>query len=117
MLIGICGFKSSGKDTVADYLVNNYGFIRITFASAVKDILSVMFDWPRTKLEGLTQEDREWREQIDPWWSNNLNIPNFSPRYAMQHIATDLFRNYFHKDIWIKIVENKLNNHKYNNFF
>jgi ATP-dependent Lon protease len=24
MIIGICGFKSSGKDTIADYLIRDY---------------------------------------------------------------------------------------------
>ena len=93
MIIGICGFKSSGKDTIADYLIQNYGFKRLSFASALKDIISIMFDWPRDKLEGLTKEDREWREQIDPWWSKTLNIQLLSPRYVMQYFGTDLLRN------------------------
>lgn len=113
MIIGICGFKSSGKDTIADYLIQNYGFKRLSFASALKDIISIMFDWPRDKLEGLTKEDREWREQIDPWWSKTLNIQLLSPRYVMQYFGTDLLRNNFHPDIWVKIVENQLN--KYEN--
>lgn len=110
MLIGICGFKSSGKDTIADYLVKEYGFIRLSFASVLKDIVSIMFNWPRDKLEGLTKEDREWREQVDYWWSRTLKMPQLTPRYVMQYFATDLFRDKFHPDIWVKIVENKLNN-------
>ena len=109
MLIGICGFQSSGKDTIADYLIKEYGFIKLSFASVLKDIISIMFGWPRDKLEGLSKEDREWREQIDPWWSQTLEMPYLTPRYVMQYLATDLFRDKFHPDIWIKIVENKLN--------
>lgn len=109
MLVGICGFQSSGKDTIADYLIKDHGFIRFSFASALKDVISIMFGWPRDKLEGLTKEDREWREQVDPWWSKTLQIPKLSPRYVMQYFATDLFRNHFHQDIWVKIIENKLN--------
>lgn len=113
MIIGVCGFQSSGKDTVAEYLVKEYGFKRLSFASAIKDMLSILFDWSRDKLEGLTKEDREWREQIDPIWSKLLDMPFLSPRYAMQYFATDLFRNHFHPDIWLKIVENKLEKYKY----
>ena len=109
MIIGICGFQSSGKDTIADYLIKDHGFIRLSFASAVKDIISIMFGWSRKKLEGLTKEDRDWREEIDEWWSKTLKIPNLSPRYVMQYIATDIFRKHFHPDIWVKIVENELN--------
>jgi len=108
MLIGICGSQSSGKDTVAKYLIKEYGFIKLSFASALKDIISIIFGWPRDKLEGLTKEDREWREQVDNWWSKELNMPQLSPRYVMQYFATDLFRNKFHEDIWVKIIENKL---------
>jgi dephospho-CoA kinase len=108
MIIGICGFQSSGKDTVADYLVKEHGFIKMSFASKLKDIISMMFGWPREKLEGLTKEDREWREQVDYWWSDTLNMQQLTPRYVMQYFATDLFRNKFHPDIWVKIVENEL---------
>ena len=109
MIIGICGFKSSGKDTIADYLIKEYSFKKISFASTLKDIISIMFGWSRDKLEGITKEDREWREKIDPWWSKTLKMPLLSPRYVMQYFGTDLFRNHFHSDIWVKIVENKLN--------
>ena len=110
MIIGICGFQSSGKDTIADYLIKEHGFIKMSFASKLKDIISIMFGWPRDKLEGLTKEDREWREQVDYWWSKTLKMPQLTPRYVMQYFATDLFRNKFHPDIWVKIVENELNN-------
>ena len=114
MIIGICGFQSSGKDTVAEYLIKEHGFKKLSFASAIKDIVAIIFSWSRDKLDGLTKEDRAWREQIDTWWSKTLNIPLLSPRYVLQYFATDLFRNQFHPNIWVKIIENKLN--KLDNF-
>jgi hypothetical protein len=110
MIIGICGFQSSGKDTIAELLINEYGFKKLSFAGALKDVVSVIFGWSREKLEGLTKEDREWREQIDVWWSKTLDIPQLSPRYALQYFGTELFRNHWHPDIWVKVVENKLTN-------
>jgi dephospho-CoA kinase len=110
MIIGICGFQSSGKDTIANLLINEYGFKKLSFAGALKDVLSVIFGWSREKLEGVTKEDREWREQIDIWWSKSLNMPQLSPRYALQYFGTELFRNHWHQDIWVKVVENKLIN-------
>jgi len=115
MIIGICGFQSSGKDTIADYLIKEHHFIKFSFAAVLKDIISIMFDWPRDKLEGLTTEDRLWREQIDPWWSKTLDMPQLSPRYIMQYFGTDLFKKHFHTNIWVQIVENKINNHLRNN--
>ena len=37
-IIGILGNKRVGKDTVADYLVKNYGFIKYNFADPIKEI-------------------------------------------------------------------------------
>ena len=110
MIIGICGFQSSGKDTIAELLINEYGFKKLSFAGALKDVLSVIFGWSREKLEGLTKEDREWREQIDIWWSKTLDMPQLTPRYVLQYFGTELFRNHWHPDIWVKVVENKLIN-------
>lgn len=109
MIIGICGFQSAGKDTIANLLINKYGFKKLSFAGAVKDIVSIMFGWPRDKLEGLTKEDREWRETIDTWWAQKLQMPQLTPRYVLQYIATDVFRNHWHPEIWITIVERQLN--------
>jgi hypothetical protein len=110
MIIGICGFQSSGKDTIAELLINECGFKKLSFASALKDIVSIIFGWPRDKLEGLTNTDREWREEIDVWWSATLQIPQLSPRYVLQYFGTELFRNHWHPDIWVKVVEAQLNN-------
>jgi hypothetical protein len=112
MIIGICGFIGSGKDTVADYLVNFHGFRRESFASTLKDAVSAVFGWDRTLLEGRTKEAREWREQVDPWWSERLNIPNLTPRWVLQYWGTEVCRKGFHDDIWIASLENKLRNSK-----
>jgi hypothetical protein len=114
MIIGIVGSIGSGKDTIADYLSNFHEFRRESFASSVKDSLSVIFGWDRTLLEGRTKESREWREQIDNWWADRLSIPHLTPRWVMQNFATDLCRDQFHKDIWIASLENKLRKSKDN---
>ena len=59
-------------------------------------------------LEGLTDESREWREQVDLWWVEKLGIPDFTPRWAMMHVGTDVMRQHFHPDIWVYNVERRL---------
>lgn len=108
MIIGLCGFIGAGKSTVAKIFVEEYKFKQISFADSVKDCLSVVFGWDRNLLEGITPESRKWRETADEWWSKKLNIPHFTPRFAMTHIATDIFRNHFHENIWIYSLEKKL---------
>ena len=114
MIIGICGFIGSGKDTVADYLVNFHEFRRESFANTLKDAVSAVFGWDRILLEGRTKEAREWREQVDPWWANRLGLPDLTPRWILQFWGTEVCRKSFHDDIWIASVENKLRNSKDN---
>jgi hypothetical protein len=110
MIIGICGFIGSGKDTIADYLVNFHGFRRESFANSLKDAIAQVFGWDRTLLEGRTKQAREWREQVDPWWANRLNTPHLTPRWILQQWGTEVCRKGFHDDIWIASLENKLRN-------
>ena len=114
MIIGFVGFIGSGKDTAADYLVNFHGYRRESFAGTLKDAVAAVFGWDRTLLEGRTTEAREWREQVDPWWAERLDMPNLTPRCVLQYWGTEVCRKGFHDDIWIASLENKLRNSKDN---
>jgi hypothetical protein len=114
MIIGVCGFIGSGKDTVADYLQNFHEFRRESFASTLKDAVAAVFGWDRTLLEGRTKEAREWREQVDPWWATRLGMPDLTPRLMLQLWGTEVCRRGFHDDIWIASLENKLRTSKDN---
>jgi len=114
MIIGFVGFIGSGKDTAADYLVNFHGFRRDSFANTLKDAVSHVFGWDRTLLEGRTAEARAWREQVDEWWANRLDMPNLTPRLMLQLWGTEVCRSGFHDDIWIASLENKIRKTKDN---
>ena len=108
MIIGFVGLIGAGKDTAADYLVNFHGFRRDSFANTLKDAVAHVFGWDRTLLEGRTKEAREWREQVDPWWAERLQIPKLTPRWVLQYWGTEVCRVGFHDDIWIASLENKM---------
>jgi hypothetical protein len=108
MIIGIAGFQGSGKDTIADYLQNIYGFKRDSFAATLKDAVAAVFGWDRELLEGRTRESRAWREQVDPWWSKRLDMPGLTPRLVLQKWGTEVARKSWHDDTWIASLENKL---------
>lgn len=111
-IIGICGLIGSGKDTAADYLVQEFGFRRDSFAATLKDAVAAIFCWDRELLEGRTKQAREWREQIDPWWAKKLNLPKLTPRWVLQYWGTEVCRHAFHDDIWIASLEARLRNTK-----
>ena len=114
MIIGFVGFIGSGKDTAADYLVNFHEFRRDSFANTLKDAVAAVFGWDRIMLEGRTAEARKWREEVDTWWAERLNMPKLTPRWVLQYWGTEVCRQGFHDDIWIASVENKMRKTKDN---
>ena len=103
MLIGIVGLIGSGKDTVAERLVEKHGFIKDSFAKSLKDAVSSMFNWDRKMLEGNTKESREWREQPDKFWSEKMG-KEVTPRLILQQFGTEVMRGQMYDGIWVDSV-------------
>lgn len=107
-LIALVGFIGSGKDTAGRHLVETHGYYDIAFADALKDTCAAVFCWDREMLDGKNPQSREWRNQIDPWWAEHLEIPHFTPRWALQHIGTDVMRKFIRDDLWILNVRRRI---------
>ena len=107
MIIGLCGFIGSGKDTVASMMVER-GCTQDSFAAPLKDVCANIFGWPREMLEGDTIESRDFREIPDMFWTKKLGVPNFTPRLALQLVGTDVLRNHFNQDIWLNSLEYRM---------
>ena len=102
MLIGFSGKKGSGKSFFADYLVNNKLFIKLSFASPLKEITKILFN-----LSDEDVKDPIKKELINPKF-------NASPRELMQWLGTDIMREEFNKkfnysgSIWIDNVKDRV---------
>lgn len=88
-LIGLVGNARVGKDTVADYLADQYGLIPYAFAMPVKDMLEPVFG------DLFYTGDRE--KPID--WLGK------SPRQLMQSLGTEWGRHLVHPDIWVLLAD------------
>jgi hypothetical protein len=55
-IIILTGWSESGKDTVADILVDNYGFTKYAIADPLKDLCSELYGFPRELAD--TQEGK-----------------------------------------------------------
>lgn len=95
-VIALCGLAKSGKSTIADYLVKEYGYQRIKFADPLKDMLRAI-GLSYAEIEGDRKED-----------SCKL-LGGKSPRYAMQSLGTEWGRNLICPTIWIDIWEIRAN--------
>tara|TARA_B100000029_G_scaffold463771_1_gene497295 strand:- start:64 stop:711 length:648 start_codon:yes stop_codon:yes gene_type:complete len=66
MIIGLLGKNRVGKDTFAEYLINNCGFVRYAFADPIKDIARILFNFSEEQLYGNKKEDIDIRYGISP---------------------------------------------------
>jgi dephospho-CoA kinase len=103
LLVGIAGQKYNGKDTIADYLVSKYGFIKLSFGSKLKELCKIVFGFTEEQLYGSK------KESYDEFW-------NITPREIYQYLGTDIFRKDIQKIIpnidetfWVKCVEKEIN--------
>lgn len=103
-IIGICGLIGSGKGTVADILVLDHDFKKISFADKVKDGASAIFGWDRALLEGDTDRSRIWREKEDEFWTKETGN-SVTPRLVLQLLGTDCMRYGFYDGIWVSLVK------------
>lgn len=103
MIVGLTGYKGSGKDTAADYLVEVHGFRKVAYADPLKDSVSALFDIDRTDIE-------EWKNDPDihvtitrtPSFKNIILERRFSFREFLQRYGTEAHREIFGEDFWIK---------------
>lgn len=56
-IVALSGWKGSGKDLVADYLVKNHGFKRISFADPLKDNVAEQYKLNRASLDDQNQKE------------------------------------------------------------
>lgn len=93
-LIGIAGRAGSGKDTVADLLIEKYQFRKYAFADPIKLGLQSMFGLNRTHFE-----DRERKE------APIVRLGNKSPRQLMQLLGTEFGRELVDENLWIGLAD------------
>ena len=115
MIIGVCGLIGSGKGTVADMLVAEHGFVKVSFADKLKDAVSEMFSWPRDMVEGDTNESREWREKVDEFWTEETGR-TITPRLVLQEFGTECMRAGFYDGIWVSLVKKRILDNPTTNF-
>jgi hypothetical protein len=103
-IIGFVGLIGAGKDTAADAMPDS---ARLAFADPIKDVAATIFGWDRELLNGRTEAARAWRETIDHSLSEELGIPDFTPRKALQLLGVEVGRTLSSR-IWIVALRRRL---------
>lgn len=89
-LIGITGKARAGKDTMAEYLQCEFGFVRLPFADPLKMAAQNIFGLT----DAQTWDDEVKETKIDHW--------GMSPREIFQKLGTEAVKGTFGSEVWIK---------------
>lgn len=82
MIVGLHGLKRTGKDTIADYLVAQHGFVKFAFADAVYAEIAQAFGVSEAQLRS-----HEWKTRPQP----ELALRNCrDPEFVRMLIAMEL---------------------------
>lgn len=89
ILIGLAGPARVGKDTAAEILAEEYGLFRYAFAEPLKRMLETVFG------DHFREGDR----------SGICPETGKSYRYMLQTLGTELGREMWHPDVWVRATE------------
>lgn len=87
-IIGIAGYKGSGKSTISNFFVQNYGCQRLAFADPIKKMLAVL---------GLSDTQLYGADKEEP----TPILDGHTARYAMQTLGTEWGRMMIGPNLWI----------------
>lgn len=84
-IIAICGAKRSGKDVLAEHLVQKYNYKRISFAEPLKIAVKGLFNFEDNQV-GIGEDTGDDRKDIvDERWG-------ITPRAALQFFGTEMMQ-------------------------
>ena len=90
LLIGLCGYKRSGKSTVAGLLQDGFGFHVESFAAPIRRVVAHILGLHEHELERAKQDPVEW-------------LDGLTPRHLMQTLGTEWGRAQ-HRELWVRSV-------------
>jgi hypothetical protein len=104
MLVGLAGYARSGKDTVANYLVDKHGFTRVAFADPMREALRALDPW--ISLEGSPHIPLSQALRFYSWEELKSASPDIRP--LLQRFGTEVGRNLFGETFWVDQTMAKL---------
>lgn len=97
MIIGLSGYAQVGKDTVADYLVEKYGFIKVSFADPIREALYKLD--PKVRVGEMVGASLS--NAVDHMGWEEVKKLSSDTRELLQRLGTEVGRDMFGKDFWV----------------
>lgn len=94
-IIGLCGYKRTGKTTVAEILCDNNGYFHESFASPLR--------WFVAETLGMTPMQLEEAKETPIAWLDGV-----TPRKMMQSVGTEWGREMIHPELWVRSLVQRI---------
>ena len=103
--IGLSGWARSGKDTVANILVSDYGYTKVSFADPMREAL-LRLD-PKIHFGDMASVPLSTALSGTSTWDT---VKEFSSdiRPLMQRLGTEVGRNMFGEDFWVDLALDRI---------
>lgn len=96
MIIGLSGYAQAGKDTVAEILVEDYGYTRIGFADTIKKAAYILD--PIITLDGM-----RLAHAVDKYgWEGSKQVPEV--RRILQVLGAEIGRDLIDPNLWVELT-------------
>jgi len=99
MIIGLSGYARSGKDTVAELLVLNYGFKRMAFADGIRQALLAL---------NPILHDGHRLNEIVTMYGWEVAKGKDEVRRLLQVMGTEVGRKLINEDVWVWRLFNQI---------
>lgn len=97
MIIGLSGYAQTGKDTIADYLVKNYGFTRVAFADPIREAIYRL----NPKISIADMRDVPLATAVDGLGWESVKVDSSDARWLLQRMGTEVGREMFGENFWV----------------
>lgn len=108
IIIGLSGDPGVGKDTCADYLVDQYGFRKIAFADALRHALAQLNPLVNAVItpQGIRYET--YNELVSEYGYDLAKKRFPEIRRLLRYMGTEVVRDLFGYDTWVDILGKKV---------
>lgn len=105
-IVGLAGYATSGKDTVASMLVKNRGFVKIAFADLLRQAVRALN--PIVAYQSLFPTEIRVRDALVAYGYDESKVKFPEYRRLLQAMGTEVGREIFGEDFWVDYTMRKV---------